>query len=71
MCKITALVYSFKYLLFIQYILFKMYHVVFWDQYCQIVLDCWVNLCALKLTYPLSKNNITNAANKKINPGND
>ncbi|XP_025159213.1 uncharacterized protein LOC105184306 isoform X2 [Harpegnathos saltator] len=48
-----------------------MYYVVFWDEYCQVVPDSWVNFNAKTFTFPLSKKNITNTIKKKISPGND
>lgn len=63
-------IYFFKYY-FNHYLLFQMYNIVFWDQYCQIVPYCWVNFREKTFTCPTSKCNATNAIKKKINPAND
>lgn len=48
-----------------------MYYVVFWEQYCQVVPECWVNFCEQTFTLPSSKHNISSAIKKRITPGNN
>lgn len=48
-----------------------MYYIIFWEQYCQVVPECWVNFREKTFKFPSSKYNITNAIKKKIDPGDD
>jgi len=49
-----------------------MYFVIFWEEYCQVVPDCWMNCLEETFASPSSlKCNMTNALKRKIKPGND
>ncbi|XP_036142753.1 uncharacterized protein LOC118645552 isoform X3 [Monomorium pharaonis] len=48
-----------------------MYYVIFWDEYCQIIPHCWLNISDNTFQHPPSTCNMTKAIKKKINPGND
>lgn len=52
-------------------LLFQMYFLIFWDEYCQVVPRCWVDFTKQIFQCPPSKYNITNAIKKKIKPAND
>lgn len=48
-----------------------MYYLILWDDYCQVVPDCWIQFNEKTYSYPPSKKNITKAVKKKIVPGSD